>query len=327
MSANSAAWFWKRVDALLRVINRVSEYDHVELARQAVVEADTRLADTRKRFKEAKEIFEDVSEKQRKHQQDINALLHRKPNWSSQELAQFTEMCQVEHEVHKSAISAKRNLTALEEQVEHQQSKYMSSIREHYHEEQVWAEKGRRISTYGTLGLILFNSAVFLLSVTVIEPGKREAIAQRVISMNKEITTQELRDIESRLGGKLDAILQLHAGGRQIANMNNNAVTSPAPAQAAAKPAAALNSPGTAPDADTVQHQKHATTTSTVSYPGPASTAAAALAAKGEVVRATVAEATAPILTKACSYMPPIEDWPIVVTSAGITAVFFLMSR
>jgi len=40
------------------------------------------------------------------------------------------------------------------------------------------------MSTYGTWSLILFNIAFVFLSVTIIEPRKREAIAQRVSDAN-----------------------------------------------------------------------------------------------------------------------------------------------
>ncbi|GBG25658.1 Sensitive to high expression protein 9-like, mitochondrial [Hondaea fermentalgiana] len=280
------SWLWRRIDAALRVVNRVSQYDHVEVARQAVVEADARLSGARKRFREAKEAFEAVSERERKHQQEMNALLHRKPNWTSQELSQFTEMCKVEHEVNLAAQGAKRSLANLEEEVEQRQSRYLASIREHYHEEQVWAEKGRRISTYGTLGLILFNSAIFLLSVTVIEPGKREAIAQRVIDMNKDLTLRELRNVESRLEEKLDVIAQARGPPFRVHQESAPAIEAPSqrndPFEKATQNQALLINSGTGPGAMVVN------------------------AANGAWAQAA-------------------RDWPAAAMCMGLTAIFFLL--
>jgi uncharacterized protein (UPF0333 family) len=41
---------------------------------------------------------------------------------------------------------------------------YMNNLRKRYHEEQVWTDKWRILSTYGTWGLIGLNSIVFLVS-------------------------------------------------------------------------------------------------------------------------------------------------------------------
>mmetsp|Transcript_20543 Transcript_20543/g.33467 ORF Transcript_20543/g.33467 Transcript_20543/m.33467 type:complete len:255 (-) Transcript_20543:419-1183(-) len=200
----SGGRLWLYAERASQLLNKATDYNHVELAKRAVGDADRRLLSARNEFRDAKKVFSQVTGTRIKHQQEINALLHRKPNWTTTELGEFTRLCQVEHGVEQAEQTARKTLEACEEAVNVSQSSYLNALREHYHQEQLWSEKGRRISTYGTLSLILFNSVLFLASMLLIEPRKREAIATRVAQDNRMFTKTELNAIATRLDQRLN---------------------------------------------------------------------------------------------------------------------------
>jgi len=179
-----------------KVLNKLASYEEVEAAKEAVSRAEHKLFSVRKGFQKAKAEFEKVSVQQHHQQKKINELLHRKPEWESTELVEFTELCQTEHEITKASQSAKQHLVEAEKEVDLSLTTYLNALREHYHQEQVWAEKGRRISTFFSFGLVVFNSLLFLISIFVVEPRKRESVAKRVFDMN--IESQRRRDEELR---------------------------------------------------------------------------------------------------------------------------------
>jgi hypothetical protein len=76
---------------------------------------------------------------------------------------------------------------------------YLNSVRTHYNEELLWSEKGRRLSNYWTSALILLNSMLFGLSITLFEPRKRQAVAERVANDTKAIFRDEIGQLESKL--------------------------------------------------------------------------------------------------------------------------------
>jgi len=58
----------------------------------------------------------------------------------------------------------KEELATLESEQSSRMNEYMDALRRRYHEEQLWQDKWGVYSTYGTWGLIVLNSVVFLAS-------------------------------------------------------------------------------------------------------------------------------------------------------------------
>uniref|UniRef100_A0A7S3V0H8 Sensitive to high expression protein 9, mitochondrial n=1 Tax=Aplanochytrium stocchinoi TaxID=215587 RepID=A0A7S3V0H8_9STRA len=168
---------WARITD---ITNRLTAYDTVECAKALVGEADREYIDARTERKTLSCQYQNSLEERHKLQQSINSLLHRKQNWSSIELLEFTDLCQKEHTIEQKEMSLKSKLQQAEYKLEEAHSQYMNALRDHYHEEQIWSEKGRRMSTYVTWGLFLFNSCLFIVSIAYVEPKKRQAIVEKV---------------------------------------------------------------------------------------------------------------------------------------------------
>jgi hypothetical protein len=72
-------------------------------------------------------------------------------------------------------------------------SGFADAVKRRYHEEQVWSDKIRSASTYGSLAVLALNLVVFVLAIFIVEPWKRRRLAQ---TFEKRI--EELSD-ETRL--------------------------------------------------------------------------------------------------------------------------------
>ncbi|CAJ0826383.1 8073_t:CDS:1 [Entrophospora sp. SA101] len=73
-----------------------------------------------------------------------------------------------------------------------------------YHEEQVWSDKIRSASTYGTISLILLNFILFICVQTVFEPRKRQKLADKF----EELLIVRSNEEEGRLKNDIFQLLK-----------------------------------------------------------------------------------------------------------------------
>jgi hypothetical protein len=91
-------------------------------------------------------------------------LLQVRDKWTPTQAQEFAAVVQTEVQVRNDLQYAKKNLSEQEGQQASTQVEYMNDLRRRYHEEQIWQDKWRIMSTFGTWGLIVLNSIVFLIS-------------------------------------------------------------------------------------------------------------------------------------------------------------------
>lgn len=94
-----------------------------------------------------------------------------------------------------------------EDMVEREFSQLMRLILARYHEEQVWSDKIRSASTYGSLVALGLNMVVFISAILVVEPWKRRRLVQTFEAKVSELSAanatrfQESMDV---LGGQIE---------------------------------------------------------------------------------------------------------------------------
>lgn len=66
----------------------------------------------------------------------------------------------------------------------------MKTILARYHDEQVWSDKIRSASTYGTMAAIALNLLVFITATLLIEPWKRRRMAKMFEKKIEELNEQ-----------------------------------------------------------------------------------------------------------------------------------------
>ena len=111
-------------------------------------------------------------------QREVNGLLQRKHAWTPNDLERFTELYRSDHANEQAEAAAQDNLTTLERRAEEAAAKLSASILARYHEEQIWSDKIRRMSTWGTWGLMGVNVLLFLVFQIGVEPWRRKRLVK-----------------------------------------------------------------------------------------------------------------------------------------------------
>jgi len=167
--------------------------------------AEAQMIAARTTAKDAKDAFEDAQAKRSASRQEVNDLLQRKSSWSESDVNRFTQLVRQDHLYEQEESRAKLTAARAADGVEVQFSELMRSILARYHEEQVWSDKIRSASTYGSLAVLGLNLAVFILAIIVVEPWKRrrlvESFERRVVEMNtmhQNVVEEGISDLKNR---------------------------------------------------------------------------------------------------------------------------------
>lgn len=108
----------------------------------------------------------------------MNELLQRKHAWSPTDLERFTSLYRSDHANERAETEAQEALVAAEREAEETAALLSKNILTRYHEEQIWSDKIRRMSTWGTWGLMGVNVLLFLIFQVAVEPWRRKRLVK-----------------------------------------------------------------------------------------------------------------------------------------------------
>ena len=128
--------------------------------------------------REAKLAYDEAVSTRTESQREVNSLLERKHAWTDSDVIKFTSLVRADHTSNTSVQTTKTALVQAEAEVEKAFDALMKSILHRYHEEQVWSDKIRSVSTYGSLIVLVVNLVVFLGAIAVVEPWKRKRLVK-----------------------------------------------------------------------------------------------------------------------------------------------------
>ncbi|MCJ1454835.1 sensitivity to high expression protein she9 [Mycoblastus sanguinarius] len=111
-------------------------------------------------------------------QREVNELLQRKHAWTPNDLERFTELYRSDHANEQTESAAQEYLIKVEKEAEEAAAKLSTCILARYHEEQIWSDKIRRMSTWGTWGLMGVNVLLFLVFQIGVEPWRRKRLVK-----------------------------------------------------------------------------------------------------------------------------------------------------
>jgi hypothetical protein len=151
---------------------------------------------TRDQVQVAKKRYELAIATRSSTQRSINELLQRKHLWTGEDVTQFTELYRLEHEHAKEEDTAKEHYHYKEKQMDREYMALARSIMERYHDEQLWSDKIRSVSTYGTWALMVLNLMLFVAVQTVFEPRKRKRLTDRF----EELLVDKVAEQEEKFG-------------------------------------------------------------------------------------------------------------------------------
>ncbi|ODV91424.1 hypothetical protein CANCADRAFT_14223, partial [Tortispora caseinolytica NRRL Y-17796] len=156
--------------------NDLTGYSDIEKLKMRIESSEKKVRDMRNELTEAKEAHAKAIGARSAAQRQINELLERKHQWSSDDLEKFTQLYRSEHELEEQETEAENRLMKAEREADAAQDSLTQAILSRYHEEQIWSDKIRRASTWGTWILMAFNVGLFVVVQLGLEPWKRQRL-------------------------------------------------------------------------------------------------------------------------------------------------------
>ncbi|KAL4761329.1 putative mitochondrion biogenesis protein (She9) [Aspergillus foveolatus] len=159
-------------------LNDLTGYSSIEALKRNIQEQEERLRAARLRVRTAKEAYAAAINRRSTSQREVNELLQRKHAWSPADLERFTHLYRNDHTNEVAENETQEALSAAERESEEAAASLTKSILSRYHEEQVWSDKIRRMSTWGTWGLMGVNVLLFLVFQIAVEPWRRKRLVK-----------------------------------------------------------------------------------------------------------------------------------------------------
>ena len=170
----------------------------------------------REETRAAKEAYEQAVERRSASQRETNDLLQRKSSWTEDDVMNFTRLVRADHIHEQEEVRTKARYAELDAAADRQFAELMRTILARYHEEQVWSDKIRSASTYGSLAALGLNLLVFILAIVLVEPWKRRKLVQtfeqKVVELNlghQRTTEASLGDIRAQVDAQHESLVAI----------------------------------------------------------------------------------------------------------------------
>ncbi|KAG6837617.1 hypothetical protein H0H93_006138 [Arthromyces matolae] len=183
-------------------LNKMTGYELIDALKREVVEQETRINQTRQASREAKKAYDDAVARRSNSQREVNDLHQRRSTWTDADVGRFTTLVMQDHLYEQEEARARARAHEMEDAVEREFSELMRTILARYHEEQVWSDKIRSASTYGSLAALGLNMLIFVLAIVAVEPWKRRRLAQTFEAKLEGLS----RENEARLSASMTEI-------------------------------------------------------------------------------------------------------------------------
>ncbi|RPA88072.1 hypothetical protein BJ508DRAFT_409977 [Ascobolus immersus RN42] len=174
-----------------RRLNDVTGYSEIEALKRSIEEQERNVILSRERVKAAKDAYALAIANRSASQREVNELLQRKHAWSPSDLERFTSLYRNDHANEQAESKAADELAMSEREADAAQATLAKSILARYHEEQIWSDKIRRASTWGTWGLMGFNVLLFIVVQLGLEPWKRRRLVGGFEEKVREVIQEE----------------------------------------------------------------------------------------------------------------------------------------
>lgn len=170
--------FQSHVFIASRRLNDLTGYTGIEALKKDIEKQEGHVRDARQAVRHAREAYSSAIDNRSATQREVNDLLHRKHAWSPNDLERFTSLYRSDHANEQAEQKAHEDLSKAEAQYEEASTKLAKSILARYHEEQIWSDKIRQMSTWGTWGLMGLNVLLFVVFQILIEPWRRRRLVK-----------------------------------------------------------------------------------------------------------------------------------------------------
>ncbi|RMJ27447.1 hypothetical protein PHISP_01703 [Aspergillus sp. HF37] len=226
-------------------LNDLTGYSSIEALKKDIHAQEERLRNARAHVREAKDSYTTAINRRSTSQREVNELLQRKHAWSSADLERFTHLYRNDHANEVAESETQESFSAAEREAEEAAANLSKSILSRYHEEQIWSDKIRRMSTWGTWGLMGVNVLLFVIFQIAVEPWRR----RRLVKGFEEKVLEALEEKDKAIAGDKTTTADVDAD----ANAEADAITSIHPPSAPSEKEEPLDSSSSIPStSDTV---------------------------------------------------------------------------
>ncbi|OHF00504.1 She9/Mdm33 family protein [Colletotrichum orchidophilum] len=210
-------------------LNTLTGYAPIETIKSQNTLLETRLAQAQDLVRTARLTYKTTNAKRATTQREVTTLLARKEMWSPTDLERFTQLYRQDHSLEQEVSAAAEALTDAEHAEQALGQQLNAGILKRYHEEQIWSDRIRRASTWGTWGLMGVNVLLFIVLQFVAEPWKRRRLVRGVVEEEKAVlegVTAELAGLKAALAQRDEALED--AAADSVAVSTTAAVATPA---------------------------------------------------------------------------------------------------
>ena len=189
-----------KLNLLSNQLNKLTGYERIENLKNNVMKSEQDVNNWRKLLIDSKLDYNRLNDNRRSSQKQVNDLLNKKSSWNDEQLLSFTDLVKNDHQIEKLEKEALELVDKYESLVEKGFDKLVKSILERYHEEQIWSDKIRSLSSTYTLLALGINVIVFISAIIIIEPYKRKKMINELevnLKNDKELFLSKFNEINS----------------------------------------------------------------------------------------------------------------------------------
>lgn len=157
-------------------INDLTGYSGIEALKTKIITLEAQVSASKEQVRSTRLHYKTTVADRASSQREVTTLLARKDTWTPADLERFTHLYRMDHTNEQAVQEAATRLADAEREAEKAASELSSSILSRYHEEQIWSDKIRRMSTWGTWGLMGVNVLLFLVFQFGFEPWRRRRL-------------------------------------------------------------------------------------------------------------------------------------------------------
>lgn len=159
-------------------LNELTGYSGIEALKHQISKLESELAESQEVVRVARLTYKSSIAERAANQREVTALLARKDSWTPIDLERFTSLYRNDHQNETSVQEASTKLADAERLAEKTATRLNTTILSRYHEEGVLSDKIRRMSTWGTWGLMGVNILLFLVFQIGFEPYRRRRLVK-----------------------------------------------------------------------------------------------------------------------------------------------------
>ncbi|RGP75912.1 hypothetical protein FLONG3_5492 [Fusarium longipes] len=179
-----------------QTLNDITGYTSIEIIKGQNAKLEKELAEAHERVRNARQEYKTSNASRATTQREVTTLLARKDSWSPIDLERFTELYRADHTLEGKVASSQETLTEAEIEEQRLSQQLNAGILKRYHEEQIWSDRIRRASTWGTWGLMGMNFLLFVILQFVAEPWKRRRLVRGVVAEEKAVLEEVRGELE-----------------------------------------------------------------------------------------------------------------------------------